>query len=271
MTLIEFAARKIEPLFDVLALDYAANWYDNTTSMQLVQSRTSYVDAVERALKDAILGGEFTPGSKLPPERELALRFDINRVTLRTALTRLGQAGLLEVRQGRGYTVRDYQKHATLEIVGDLLRLGVGKRSVELLEDLLRLRRGLVIAVADALPRGPGRHTEFRAAAEDLLSRMEKAPNPTEVMEIDLELTRRIVQCTGSVVLRMFLNPLEVAARSLPDLSQGHLPNAERTLAGWRGFLHWLDSERRDPVDLYRRMVAHDEQTLTVLRAQVRP
>lgn len=49
----------------------------------------------------AIALGEFTPGQRLPPERELAVRLGVSRTTVRDALARVVNAGLLEVRRGR--------------------------------------------------------------------------------------------------------------------------------------------------------------------------
>jgi GntR family transcriptional regulator, transcriptional repressor for pyruvate dehydrogenase complex len=49
----------------------------------------------------AIALGEFTPGQRLPPERELAARLGVSRTTVRDALARVVDAGLLEVRRGR--------------------------------------------------------------------------------------------------------------------------------------------------------------------------
>ncbi|HVV24431.1 MAG TPA: GntR family transcriptional regulator [Pseudonocardiaceae bacterium] len=49
----------------------------------------------------AIALGEFTPGQRLPSERELAARLGVSRTTVRDALARVVAAGLLEVRRGR--------------------------------------------------------------------------------------------------------------------------------------------------------------------------
>lgn len=49
----------------------------------------------------AIALGEFTPGQRLPSERELAARLGVSRTTVRDALARVVGAGLLEVRRGR--------------------------------------------------------------------------------------------------------------------------------------------------------------------------
>lgn len=56
-------------------------------------------------LRDAILDGRFAAGDKLPPERELAEEFQVNRTSVREAIKVLEGLGLVSVRQGDGATV----------------------------------------------------------------------------------------------------------------------------------------------------------------------
>lgn len=65
-----------------------------------VQPPSTFEETVER-LGSAIRLGLLAPGSKLPPERELALRLRISRSTLRQALTTLVQSGHLVSLRGR--------------------------------------------------------------------------------------------------------------------------------------------------------------------------
>ena len=51
-------------------------------------------------IRQAIVTGRLTQGSRLPPERELAEQFGVSRVTVRDALRALEAMGLLEVRVG---------------------------------------------------------------------------------------------------------------------------------------------------------------------------
>ena len=53
-------------------------------------------------LLDRIESGKLTPGDRLPSERELSERLDVNRLTLRRALRTLEVQGLLVRRQGSG-------------------------------------------------------------------------------------------------------------------------------------------------------------------------
>lgn len=62
----------------------------------------SRVDLLCDRLLTAVLVGEYLPGSRLPSERDLAHTLGVARETVRTALRRVTEDGLLEVRRGRG-------------------------------------------------------------------------------------------------------------------------------------------------------------------------
>lgn len=59
-------------------------------------------DQIRSLIKD----GEFTPGSRLPPERDLARQLGVSRPSVREALIALEVEGLVEVRIGSGIYVR---------------------------------------------------------------------------------------------------------------------------------------------------------------------
>lgn len=65
-----------------------------------VRTPTTFEETVER-LGTAIRTGLLVPGSKLPPERQLAEELGISRSTLRQALTTLVQSGHLTSTRGR--------------------------------------------------------------------------------------------------------------------------------------------------------------------------
>lgn len=63
-----------------------------------------WIQAVEAILHD-ISTGALVAGSRLPPERELCTRLNISRVTLRKALLKLVDDGVLTASHGRGWYV----------------------------------------------------------------------------------------------------------------------------------------------------------------------
>lgn len=58
-------------------------------------------------LSDRIADGSFTPGQRLPVESELAVRFSVNRLTVRQALAELARAGAIRTVHGRGSYVAE--------------------------------------------------------------------------------------------------------------------------------------------------------------------
>ena len=67
---------------------------------RVVRAGNAYEETVERLLQ-VIKLGIVHHGERLPPERELASRLGISRVTLREAIRSLQQAGYVEPRRGR--------------------------------------------------------------------------------------------------------------------------------------------------------------------------
>ena len=59
------------------------------------------------AVRDEIAAGVFSAGERMPTEAELALRFGVNRHTLRRALAALAADGLVRADQGRGTFVAE--------------------------------------------------------------------------------------------------------------------------------------------------------------------
>ncbi|MEM9071492.1 MAG: GntR family transcriptional regulator [Myxococcota bacterium] len=86
--------------------------------------RVSVADEVFEALARAILDGRFEAGSKLPSERTLAEELEASRVLVRQAIHRLGDLGLLRIRQGAATTVRALADVDDVRVLELLYRLG---------------------------------------------------------------------------------------------------------------------------------------------------
>jgi DNA-binding FadR family transcriptional regulator len=84
---------------------------------------SSRVDEITDRLITAIAIGEYLPGVRLPVERDLAAYLGTGRMTVRAALARLVERGLLETRRGRGggSFVREQWPESSTEAVGRTL------------------------------------------------------------------------------------------------------------------------------------------------------
>jgi GntR family transcriptional regulator len=81
-------------------------------------------EQVAAEIRRAIAEGQAAPGERLPPARDLAAVFKVNRNTVLRALRLLRDEGLLEFRRGRGITVAGTpQRGAVLAKARELLAL----------------------------------------------------------------------------------------------------------------------------------------------------
>src|SRR4051794_32780873 len=73
--------------------------------------------AIER-IQDLVRTGSLPPGSRLPPEQELAAQLGVGRSSIREAVKALELIRVLDVRRGDGTYVTSLEPHVLLEGVG---------------------------------------------------------------------------------------------------------------------------------------------------------
>jgi DNA-binding FadR family transcriptional regulator len=118
--------------------------------------RRVHEDVAEQ-LRDAILDGRFASGTKLPPERELASEFYVNRTSIREAIKVLEGLGLVTVRQGDGATVQPLTE-ASLDVVAPMIFHG-GRIDADMLAEMTEVLTPLLFAMARlAIERYEPRH-----------------------------------------------------------------------------------------------------------------
>jgi len=93
---------------------------------------------IAEQIRSSILAGEFNPGEKLPPERELAEMFGVSRPSVREALNILTSSGLVETYQGGGTLVRSLVESSAGMPLSELIRID-GDRAL----DVIEVRKGM--------------------------------------------------------------------------------------------------------------------------------
>lgn len=78
-------------------------------------------DVILKELEKMILEGSLKPGQKLPPERELAVQFEVSRPSLREAIQKLEAKGVLTRRQGGGTYVKQQLWNSLADPLVELL------------------------------------------------------------------------------------------------------------------------------------------------------
>jgi GntR family transcriptional repressor for pyruvate dehydrogenase complex len=88
---------------------------------------------IAEQIRSSILAGEFTPGDKLPPERELAELFGVSRPSVREALNLLASSGLVESYQGGGTVVKSLVELSAGNPLSELIK-GEQARALDVIE-----------------------------------------------------------------------------------------------------------------------------------------
>ncbi|WP_235455270.1 FadR/GntR family transcriptional regulator [Streptomyces olivochromogenes] len=163
--------------------------------------RQSVVDVLEARLRDDILRGEHQPGTLLPPERELAAGYGVTRTTLKHALTRLEQAGLLSTRHGIGTRVIDFLRLGGAELLPML-----ASQDSSWLKEVFEARRHIGTLIAG---RAAARRTVKQSRRlQELLEAVAEAPDADATQLADVEVHRELARATGNRVYLLLTNTL---------------------------------------------------------------
>ena len=212
-----------------------------------IRTGNVFEEAVERILH-AIKLGVVTMGERLPPERKLAARLGVSRVTVREALRVLEKAGYVEARRGRtGGTFVTYRATAHQINPGrdqrEIARL-LRERGADI-EDALTLRAVLDVGAAE-IAAGRGRDGRLdegeRRHLRERLAGCEQA-SAAEYRQMDSRLHLAIAEAAGAPSLaaqvadvRMRVNDLldeiPLLAPNIEHSSQQHRAVVEAILAG---------------------------------------
>jgi DNA-binding FadR family transcriptional regulator len=239
-------------------------------TLRALSPRESTVDACGRTLREAVLAGRFEQGARLPPERQLADELGVNRVTVRGALARLVTEGLLSVRQGSGYVVRDFRQQGGPELLSTLARQADARGLAELAADLLEVRRGIAGVVLARLAQEPPRRRQLAAIARaiDALERLAVPAAPLEdLARADLEVLSAVVDATGSTAFRLLINPVGGVVLAMPALQAAMFKSPLENVAGWRLLLAWLEHPAPEGVaQILGFLAARDQQSVALLK-----
>ncbi|OYN78403.1 FadR/GntR family transcriptional regulator [Mycolicibacterium sphagni] len=202
-------------------------------ALQPVNRRSVPEDVFEQILAD-VLSGEMQPGEPLPSERRLAEVLGVSRPAVREALKRVAAVGLVEVRHGDSTTVRDFRRHAGLDLLPQLL-LRNGQLDVSVARSILeaRLHNGPKVAELAAARHSAG----LGDLLEESIAALVVAEDPVEQQRHALTFWDHVVDGADSIAFRLMFNTLraayEPALSALATLMAAEVgqPKAYRTLA----------------------------------------
>jgi GntR family transcriptional repressor for pyruvate dehydrogenase complex len=168
----------------------------------------SAVSAVAKRLLDYFTSGEIEPGTRLPPERQLAVSLGIGRSAVREALAALEILGIVDVRPGSG----TYLRGAASELLPETLNWGL-MLAAPRTQELIAVRGQLEVfaarlattTITDAQLRQLSNHLQ---AMRDNLG-----GTRTRFIEADLKFHLQIAQAAENQVLLDLLQSIRSLLR----------------------------------------------------------
>jgi GntR family transcriptional regulator, transcriptional repressor for pyruvate dehydrogenase complex len=202
-------------------------------ALQPVNRRSVPEDVFEQIVAE-VLSGDMTPGQSLPSERRLAEVLGVSRPAVREAIKRLTEAGLVEVRHGDATTVRDFRRHAGLDLLPRLL-IRAGEVDVSVVRSILetRLHNGPKVAEL-AAERSDGRVADLLDTTIDALA---DEADPVERQRHALVFWDHVVDGADSIAFRLMYNTLRstyepaLAALAVMMAEEVGRPQAYRDIA----------------------------------------
>lgn len=79
-------------------------------------------ESIEQEMIQAIIKGEYSAGSQMQTERELASMYEVGRPAIREVLQRLHHGGWLTLRKGQRAIVNDYWREGNITTIVDLVQ-----------------------------------------------------------------------------------------------------------------------------------------------------
>jgi GntR family transcriptional regulator, transcriptional repressor for pyruvate dehydrogenase complex len=201
--------------------------------------RGNAAEHIHGDLRDAILGGQFAKGSRLPTERQLAEGYGVSGPTVREAIRALTTARLIEVRHGSGAYVTAESDQLLAVSLNSMIRVD-------------RIGVAEILGVLGALHAYAAERAAV-AASDEEIARMQAAVHAIAAAATVDAIPNALIAFLGTLanaagnpllaVLCRFLTRVQVDLTG--ELSGG-------TLAGWRKTAVPLNRKRQRLVDAIR-------------------
>jgi GntR family negative regulator for fad regulon and positive regulator of fabA len=182
----------------------------------------------EQRLLQAILDGEFPPGSTLPGERELSGQLGITRPTLRQVLHQLARDGWLDIQHGKPTRVRDYWREGNMNVLSALVR-----HSKRLPDDFVPNLLAVRLCLAPAYARAA-----VAQASDDVIALLADNVKLEDTAEsfarADWKLHQGLTLASGNPIFTLILNGFADFYAQMAQLyfSQPQARNASRAWYG---------------------------------------
>jgi GntR family transcriptional regulator, transcriptional repressor for pyruvate dehydrogenase complex len=166
-----------------------------------VATRALVSDRVFGELCEGILAGRYQPGEKLPTQRTLAAELGVNMASVREAVKRLEQLGMIEVRHGDAMRVTDWRASGGLDV---LAYAAIGDPAIS--GAVFEARRLLLREAARLAAER--RSDEQAQVLQELARAFAEAADDGAAQAIDLAFMATVIDAARNLVFTLIINSI---------------------------------------------------------------
>ena len=167
-----------------------------------VQSSRLY-EQIVRQIEESIQKGELSPGSQLPPERDLAKQFGVSRTAVREAIKALQEKGLVDAFPGRGTFVTTGTPNAMRRSLDRLVNSGEEEGRAYLVEVRDILEPEIAALAAERAD------DEAVATMREAVKTMDSAAWDSDVyIEADLDFHLALAEAAGNPIVLSLIDSI---------------------------------------------------------------
>lgn len=167
-----------------------------------VQNERLYEQIVGQ-IESRIMSGDLKVGDQLPPERELAVQFQVSRTAVREAVKILREKGLIEIRSGRGTFVINGTPVVMRQSLGLLMKFGSNDGYANLVEVREIMESEIAALAATRMT------VEFLIAMQEAYDMMEKSYDNVDLfIEADLDFHLALAEATQNPLIPALMDSI---------------------------------------------------------------
>jgi GntR family transcriptional regulator, transcriptional repressor for pyruvate dehydrogenase complex len=200
--------------------------------------KSTVADETVERIAEIIRAGAYSPGDRLPSERQLVEQLKVGRTSVREAIRRLETMGLVESRQGLGTFVKDPSREV---IQASLLPHALADQST--LEKLFDLREIIEVeAAARAAKRASaGQIAAMRRWLQTVETNVARE-DAAGLIVADVEFHRQIIIATGNDILVNLMDSIVDLLREM-RYDSTHIPDLlPQIVAGHRAIMAAIEA-----------------------------
>jgi len=161
-------------------------------------------EQITSAIRERVLDGSLSPGTRLPTEDELAQRFGVSRPTIRLAMRRLQDLGVITSERGRtgGHRISDPSQSQLVNHVDGFITVALGGHQLTY-EHLLDVRRGLDLLAASsaATEADEGHRAELTSLGAQLAAPRIAQGSVEAALDLDLTVHHSLARASRNPLL----------------------------------------------------------------------